>query len=110
MFTTSSKGNSILVADGHEFFKKREGNSTTTWNCSRYQKLKCRATATTIAEHVLDVRGEHILETKFGKAEARRVKTTFLFLRLLRSSLKKCVNKINVHRKRTLRQCTSNAK
>ena len=46
MFTASSKGKPILVVDGHEFFKKRERKSTTTWNCSQYQKLKCRATAT----------------------------------------------------------------
>ena len=72
MFTTSSKGKPILVVDGHEFFKKREGKST-TWNCSQYQKLKCRATATSIAEHVLEVRGEHVHEPKFGKPEARKV-------------------------------------
>ena len=73
MFTTSSKGKPILIVDDHEFFKKREGKSTTTWNCSQYQKLKCRATATSIAEHVLEVRGEHVHEPMFVKPEARKV-------------------------------------
>ena len=69
MFTTSSKGKPILVVDGYEFFKKREGKTSTAWNCSRYQKLKCRATATTIEGEVLEVRGDHCHDPDFGKPE-----------------------------------------
>ena len=70
--STSSKGEPILVVDGHEFFKKCAAKSTTTWNCSQNQKLKCRATATSIAEHVLKVTGEHFHEPKFGNPKARK--------------------------------------
>lgn len=73
MFTTSSKGKPILVHDGYEFFKKREGRTTTTWNCSKYQKFKCRATATTANGEVLEVKGEHFHGTDLGKPEARKI-------------------------------------
>ena len=73
MFTTSSKGKPILVVDGYEFYKKREGSTTTTWNCSQYQKLKCRATVISIGDEVVEIRGEHVHENDLGKPEARKV-------------------------------------
>ena len=40
-FVQSSKSKTILVVDGHEYYKKREKKLTTVWICAQYQTFSC---------------------------------------------------------------------
>ena len=58
-FTVSSKNKPILIASGHEFSFKRKNKFTENWICSKYQTHKCRATAITENNELIETRGEH---------------------------------------------------
>lgn len=40
-YTTSRKGNIILVVDGHNFHKKKVRKNRVYWECKYQQSLKC---------------------------------------------------------------------
>ena len=72
-FTVSSKNKPILIASGHEFYFKRKNKFTENWICSKYQTLKCRATAITENNELIETREEHNHDISAGKSEARNV-------------------------------------
>ena len=72
-FTVSSKNKPILIASGHEFYFKRKNKFTENWICSKYQTHKCRATAITENNELIETRGEHNHDISAGKSEARNV-------------------------------------
>ena len=72
-FTVSSKNKPILIASGHEFYFKRKNTFTENWICSKYQTHKCRATAITENNELIETRGEHNHDISAGKSEARNV-------------------------------------
>ena len=72
-FTVSSKNKPILIASGHEFYFKRKNKFTENWICSKYQTHKCRATAITENNELIETLGEHNHDISAGKSEARNV-------------------------------------
>ena len=72
-FTVSSKNKPILIASGHGFYFKRKNKFTENWICSKYQTVKCRATAITEINELIETLGEHNHDISAGKLEARNV-------------------------------------
>ena len=72
-FTVSSKNKPILIASGPEFYFKRNNKFTEDWIFSKYQTHKCRATAITENDELIETRGEHNHDFSARKLEARNV-------------------------------------
>ena len=72
-FIVSSENKPILIASGHEFYFKQKNKFTENWICSKYQTHKCRATAITENNELIETRGEHNHNISAGKLEARNV-------------------------------------
>ena len=72
-FAVSSKNKPILKASGDEFYFKRKSKFAENWFCSKYQTHKCRASANTKNNELIETRGEHNHDISAGKSEARNV-------------------------------------
>ena len=74
-FTVSSKNKPIQLAAGHEFYFKRKNKFTEkeNWVCSKYQIHKCRATAVSENNELIETREEHNHDISAGKSEAQNV-------------------------------------
>ena len=73
-FTVSSKNKQILLASGHKFYFQRKNKFTENWICSKYQTHKCRATAITENNELIETHGEYNHYISAGKSEARNAK------------------------------------
>ena len=72
-FVQTSKSKTILVVDGYEYYKKRENNLTTAWNCAQYETLSCRTSAITSGEQLISIRGNQNHDICLGKVGAIKV-------------------------------------
>ena len=70
-FTVSSRNKPILIASGRKLFFKRKKNLTENWICSNYQKHKCRASAITETNGLIETRGEPKNDISAQKLDAR---------------------------------------
>ena len=61
----------MLVVSDHEYYLKRKNKTTTNWNCSKNQTHKCRATAITDGENMIETRHNNDISTV--KPDARLV-------------------------------------
>ena len=71
-FTVSSKNKPILIASDHKFYFKRKNKFTENWICSKYLTRKCRATAITENNELIETREDN-QDISAGKFEARNV-------------------------------------
>ena len=63
----------ILIASGHEFHFKGKNKLTANWICSKNQTHKCRTTAITEDNELIETRGEHNYNISAEKLEAQNV-------------------------------------
>ncbi|KAK6975812.1 hypothetical protein BgiMline_022196 [Biomphalaria glabrata] len=70
-FTLSSKGRSILVYEGYEFWLKKVLNRNMNWRCSKYQTHKCPVTLVTAQDDVINQSSTHNHECNRDKAIAK---------------------------------------
>ncbi|CAB3250355.1 unnamed protein product [Arctia plantaginis] len=52
LYMMSKKGNVMLSYQGHSYHLKYTKNSRKTWRCSRHCSFRCRATITTVDNHI----------------------------------------------------------
>ena len=55
------------MVSGHKYYLKRKNKTTTNWNCSKYPVHKCRATAITVGENIIETRDEQNHNISTGK-------------------------------------------
>ena len=72
-FSLTSKNKRMLIVDGFEFYLKRENVNSTTWNCSKYQSLKCRTIAVTCGTELIEIRGDHSHDSELAPTQKRQV-------------------------------------
>ena len=63
----------MLVVSGHEYHLKRKNKTAKNWKYSKNQTHKCRATAITDGENLIETRGQHNHDISTGKPDARLV-------------------------------------
>lgn len=71
-FIISSKGRSILVHDGYEFWlKKKALNGNMNWRCTKHQSLNCPVTLVTAGNEIIKRLSTHNHECNREKAMAK---------------------------------------